>query len=165
MKKSVPFLILMGLLVVADQVSKWLVSKKVMLHSTVPVVPGFFNITQIHNRGAIFGAFGRANNPVVYMLLTVASLTALALVIYYFIRTPATERGLKISLSLIMAGALGNLIDRVFRGYVIDWLDFYFRRWHWPFFNIADSCITIGAGLVFFFFLTRRTGCSPCSSA
>jgi signal peptidase II len=63
---------------------------------------------------------------------------------------------MKLALSLILAGALGNLLDRVFRGYVIDFLDFYVSRWHWPFFNIADSCITIGGLLLLFFFLKRK---------
>ncbi len=164
MKKTFPYFILTGVLLIADQVSKCLVSQKVMLYSTVSVIPGFFNITHIHNRGAIFGAFGRASSPLVYVILTLTSLTVLALVGYYFIKTPPSERGLKISLSFILAGALGNLIDRIFRGYVIDWLDFYVRRWHWPFFNLADSCITIGAALLVFFLLTRKTACSPCSS-
>jgi len=92
-------------------------------------------------------------------------MVALGLVIYYFIITPAAERGMKISLTLILAGALGNLIDRVFRGYVIDFLDFYAGKWHWPFFNGADSSITVGAALLLIFFVKRKPACSPSSSA
>lgn len=160
MKKTSLYFILIAFLIAADQLTKYLVTKKVALHSTVPVIPGFFNITRIHNRGAIFGAFGQIGSPIAYIALTLASLTALGLVIYYFVRTPASDRGLKIALSLILAGALGNLADRLFRGYVVDFLDFYVSRWHWPFFNVADSCITIGAGLLLFFLLIRRPTCS-----
>ncbi len=68
---------------------------------------------------------------------------------------------MKISLSLILAGALGNLIDRVFRGYVIDFVDCYIKKWHWPFFNVADSCITIGALFLIYIFLFKKgTKCS-----
>ncbi|MBM3285651.1 MAG: signal peptidase II, partial [Candidatus Aminicenantes bacterium] len=114
----------------------------------------------IHNRGAIFGAFARGGHPFVSLALALASLVALGLVVYYFMKTPVSERGMKISLSLILAGALGNLVDRVFRGYVIDFLDFYVKKWHWPSFNVADSCITIGAILLLFFYLKRRPACS-----
>lgn len=165
MKKTRPYLALIGVLVVVDQVSKWMVLRGVRLYSSVAVVPGFFNITHIHNRGAIFGAFSQVQNPHIYLVLTLASLVALGLVIYYFIITPAAERGMKISLTLILAGALGNLIDRVSRGYVIDFLDFYAGKWHWPFFNVADSSITVGAALLLIFFVKRKPACSPSSSA
>ncbi|MDH7513159.1 MAG: signal peptidase II [Clostridiales bacterium] len=165
MRKTRFYLALIALLVVVDQVSKWMVLRRVSLYSTVAIIPGFFNITHIHNRGAIFGAFSQVGNPHVYVALTLASLLALGMVIYYFIITPAAERGVKTSLTLILAGALGNLIDRVFRGYVIDFLDFYVGKWHWPFFNAADSCITIGAILLLFFFVKRKPACSPSSSA
>jgi signal peptidase II len=165
MKKTRPYFVLIGCLVVFDQVSKWVVFRQVKLYSSLVVLPGFFNITHIHNRGAIFGAFSQVGNRYVYLILTLASLLALGLVIYYFVITPAAERGVKISLSLILAGALGNLIDRVFRGYVIDFLDFYAGKWHWPFFNVADSSITIGAALLLVFFIRRKPACSPSSSA
>jgi signal peptidase II len=93
-----------------------------------------------------------------------ATLVALALVVYYFFMIPTAEKLTKISLSLILAGALGNLIDRVFRGYVIDFLDLYVKKWHWPSFNVADSCVTIGAFLlVFIVFFKRRRICTPSS--
>jgi signal peptidase II len=122
----------------------------------VRLIPGFFNITVIHNKGAIFGFFSQTGNQLVYVLLTLASFAALGLVVYYFFKTPPAEKLMKISLSLVLAGALGNLIDRIFRGYVIDFLDFYVEKWHWPFFNVADSCITIGACLLILVFFRRK---------
>lgn len=165
MKKKGLYFVLIGVLVVADQFTKWLVTQKIALYSTVTVIPGFFNITHIHNRGAIFGAFGRTSSPLVYIVLTLASLTALGLVVYFFIKTPPSERGLKISLSLILAGAIGNLIDRLSRGHVVDFLDFYVGRQHWPFFNVADSSITVGTILLVFIFLIRKPKCSLSCSA
>lgn len=148
-----------------DQATKFAIVRFVPLLTSVKIIPGFLNITHIHNRGAIFGFFSKAESRVVYLLLTLASLAALGLVIYYFFKTPREEKLTKISLALIMAGALGNLIDRISKGYVVDFLDFYIQRWHWPFFNIADSCITVGAFLLLFSFLRRRPQCSPSSSS
>ncbi len=165
MKKTHFYILLIAILIVLDQATKWLIARNVVLYSSLKVIPGFFNITHIRNKGAIFGAFSQTDKPLVFVSLTAASFIALVLVVYYFYKTPASERGLKLALSLILAGALGNLVDRLFRGYVIDFLDFYIKNRHWPFFNVADSCITIGAVLLLFFFLIRKPACTPSSSA
>jgi signal peptidase II len=153
----------MGGLVALDQVTKNLIARTVDLYESLPVIPGFFNITRIHNRGAIFGTFSQTNNQVVFLLLTAASLAALAMVVYYFVKTPASDKLMKVSLTLIMAGALGNQFDRLVRGHVIDFLDFYVGKAHWPFFNAADSCITIGALLMLVILFRRKPACTPSS--
>ncbi len=163
MRKSVPYLALILGLAVLDQVSKAIVAGAVDLYRVVPVIPGFFNITRIHNSGAIFGILSGSGNLPVFLLLTGASLFALGFVVYYFIKTPATDVFTRVSLALILAGALGNLTDRVLRGHVIDFLDFYVGRHHWPFFNVADSCITVGALLLVVIFFRRKPACSPSS--
>lgn len=165
MKKTSAYLGLIAALVALDQVTKHLVTRRVELFSSLAIIPGFFNITRIHNRGAIFGAFSGAGSHRPLLLLTAASLAALAMVIVYFIKTPAADWKTKGALSLILAGALGNFIDRLTRGYVVDFLDFYVGRWHWPFFNVADSCITIGALSLVAFLIFRKPACSPSSSA
>lgn len=156
------FLILFLLFI--DQVSKTIITASLDLYESRVIVPGFFNLTYIRNRGAIFGFFAHHQSFIVYALLTLASLAALGLVVTYFYKTPSSEFFLKISLSLILAGALGNLTDRLFRGSVIDFLDFYLKDWHWPFFNVADSCITVGALLLLFiFFFKKGDKCFPSS--
>jgi signal peptidase II len=164
------FLILLILL--ADQSTKIIISNTIASPTNnkiegsekkvdkIVVIPGFFDLIHIHNRGAIFGFFSQSEKPSVYIVLTVASLLALVLVVYYFFKTPSSEKAMKISLSLILGGALGNLIDRVIRGYVIDFADFYVGRLHWPAFNVADSCITIGALLLIFVLLKVRKNVS-----
>jgi len=152
---SLYFVIILFLLFV-DQLTKTIVSTSFQLYESRVVIPGFFNLTYIKNRGAIFGFFSTNQNFWVYALLTMSSLAALGLVVYYFYKTPSTERFLKISLSLILAGALGNLTDRLARGSVIDFLDFYVKDWHWPFFNVADSCITVGAILLLYIFFFKK---------
>jgi signal peptidase II len=151
-------------LLFVDQLTKTIVSTSFALYESRVVIPGFFNLTYIKNRGAIFGFFSTNQSFLVYALLTMASLAALGLVVYYFYKTPSSERFLKISLSLIMAGALGNLTDRLARGSVVDFLDFYVKEWHWPFFNVADSCITVGAILLLYtFFFKKGDRCFPSS--
>jgi signal peptidase II len=162
-RKNAPFFLLALALVVLDQVTKALVAGHVTLYESVPVIRGFFNITRIHNKGAIFGTFSQTDNTLVFALLTAASIAALALVVYYFVKTPATDKLMKVALTLIMAGALGNQFDRLVRGHVIDFLDFYVGRAHWPFFNAADSCITLGACLMLVVLFRRKPECSPSS--
>ncbi len=161
MKKNAPYFLLAFVLVVVDQVTKAIVAGHVTLYRSIPVIPGFFNITRIHNKGAIFGTFSQAGNSLVFVLLTAASLAALGFVVYYFFKTPATDKLMKIALALIMAGALGNQFDRLVRGHVIDFLDFYVGQAHWPFFNAADSCITVGACLMLVVLFRRKPECTP----
>jgi signal peptidase II len=163
MKKNARYFLAALGLVVLDQATKALVARTVPLYESVPVVKGFFNITRIHNKGAIFGTFSQTDNTLVFALLTAASLAALAFVVYYFFKTPDSDKLMKVSLTLIMAGALGNQFDRLVRGHVIDFLDFYVGRAHWPFFNVADSCITIGACLMLVTLFRRKPACSPSS--
>jgi signal peptidase II len=163
MKRNAPYFLFILVLMAVDQAVKLAISRTVDLYESRTVIPGFFNITRIHNKGAIFGAFNQSNNRTVFIALTAASLLALGLVVFYFFKTPSSDRLMKISLSLIMAGALGNLVDRLIRGYVIDFLDVYVRNSHWPFFNVADSCISVGAVLMLFIFFRRKPVCTPSS--
>ena len=162
-RKSCYFLVvfvLMGL----DQLTKALIVRSITLQGSREVIPGFFNLTHVRNRGAIFGFLSHSDSRILFIFLTLVSVAALGLVIYYFLKTPVSERLMKISLSLILAGALGNLIDRLFRGHVIDFLDFYVKDWHWPFFNVADSCITVGAFLLIYILIFKRgPECTPSS--
>jgi signal peptidase II len=163
MRKNAPYFALVLGLAVLDQVSKAVVAGAVDLYRVIPVIPGFFNITRIHNTGAIFGILSGSGNIPVFIVLTGASLVALGFVLRYFFKTPSTDRFTKVALALILAGALGNLTDRILRGYVIDFLDLYIGRHHWPFFNVADSCITVGALLLVAILFRRKPACSPSS--
>jgi len=128
-----------------DQLSKFLITKNLPLNDSVPVIKGIFHFTLVHNRGAAFGIL-RNQLP----LFIVTALFSIVL-IYFALRDNRHKRIYTFSLSLILAGAIGNLIDRIFFGYVIDFLDFRV----WPVFNVADSAITIGAILLGFTILTE----------
>jgi len=121
-----------------DRLTKFLVTKNLILNQSVPVIKGIFNLTLVHNRGA---AFGILKNQTLFLIFT--SIFAIIL-IYFSLRGNKHNKLYIVSLSLILAGAISNLIDRLFFGYVIDFLDFRI----WPVFNVADSSITIGAILV-----------------
>jgi signal peptidase II len=118
-----------------DRLTKLIVTKSLSLNHSVPVIKGIFHITLVHNRGA---AFGMLKNQVPFLILT--SLIVIIL-IYFNLKNNSRKIIYAVSLSFILAGALGNLLDRLFLGYVIDFLDFRI----WPVFNIADSAITVGA--------------------
>lgn len=158
MKRNLPYIALVPILLVIDQLTKLMISKNIPYGTNQIIIPGFFNLSHVRNKGGIFGIFSQSGNSTVFVLLTLASLIALILVIYYFVITPTSEPLLKFTLTLIMAGALGNLLDRILRGYVIDFLDFYIGKNHFPSFNVADSCITIGAILLIYTFFIRKGG-------
>lgn len=123
-----------SLVLVLDQITKLFVTQSLALHESIPVFKNFFSITLIHNRGAAFGIF--KDQFYLFILISVVAI----ILIYLILKRNRTNRMYTFSLSLILAGALGNLIDRISLGYVVDFLDFHI----WPVFNIADSAITCG---------------------
>jgi len=130
-----------------DQVSKWAVLEALAPGELRRVLPGFFNLTHVRNRGAAFGLFSESESTAVLIFLVGFSLAALALVLALLWRgvgSWTTGWGL----TLVLGGALGNLVDRLRSGSVVDFLDFHLSGYHWPAFNLADSAIVVGAGLL-----------------
>ena len=133
---------------VADQVSKAMVMRHIHDNSIVPVIPGFFNLTSSKNSGAVFGMFNDSAVSWKTPLLIVVSLALLITVVTLVARTQNLHWTTKIGLSLVLGGALANLFDRIRVGEVEDFLDFYFRTYHWYTFNLADAAIVVGTGLI-----------------
>lgn len=138
-----------GFIVSLDQLTKTIVVSRMQLNESIEVIKNFFNITLIHNSGAAFGLLANLDpairNP---FFLIIPSLTLLA-ILYAFHRLKEDETWSIFGLVLIVGGALGNLIDRVRVGVVIDFLDFHWaNRYHFPAFNVADSAICIGVGIL-----------------
>ena len=126
-------------LVILDQFTKALVINFFNLYDSVALLP-MINLTFVVNYGF---AFGLLNNPSLNQILV--SLVILAIIIYFlYLLIKTQDKIFQLTLTLILAGALGNFIDRIFRGFVIDFIDIYIGKYHWPAFNIADSCITLG---------------------
>jgi len=143
-----PYLLLVAATLVLDRWTKVLIQKRFDLNESISVIDGFFNITYVRNTGVAFGIFSSISSPAKSVLLSVFTACAAVLVVTYSVRSPARNRLLQIALGLILGGALGNLYDRLAYGYVVDFLEFYAGSYHWPSFNVADSAISIGVGLL-----------------
>lgn len=139
-------LALAALLILLDQASKLAVLRLLEPYQTIPVVPGF-NLTLAFNRGASFSFLADAGGWQRWLFSGI-SLAASVIIIILLRRTPPGDRLNGLGLSLVLSGAVGNLIDRLWLGHVVDFLDLYYRSWHFPAFNIADSAISIGAALL-----------------
>ena len=139
-----------------DQISKFAVAGSLMLYETVPVVTGFFNLVHTRNRGMAFGLMNRPDIGPGFIFLVVASIAAIVVLLIWFFRLKEDEKLMTFGLSLVLGGAAGNLIDRILFREVIDFIDIYYGRYHWPAFNIADSAITTGTLLIAACLLFKR---------
>jgi len=136
------------LVVVLDRLTKWIIAQNIMPNDSVDVIPGIFRLTHVQNQGAAFGLFSDSPSEWKVAMLILFSVAALAVVSALLWKNGNAMNTTAIALSLVFGGALGNLWDRVASGRVIDFLDFYIGRHHWPAFNIADSAIVVGALLL-----------------
>jgi signal peptidase II len=145
---------IIGSVLVLDQLTKYLIVTRVRLYSVLTVIPGFFNLTNVRNRGAAFGIFSGA--PVIWRSLFFITITIVALAVIAMLIRKTHERLLLIAFSLIGGGAAGNLIDRLRNGEVVDFIQWYFKSYYWPSFNIADTAISIGVGLLVLDMLLKK---------
>lgn len=148
MKRGLPHILLMLLVVVVDQLSKAIVVREIGLHDYVPLIDGLLSLSHVRNHGAAFGLLSDWNIPYQSLLLSTLSLLALGAIAAYFMRLPKSAWLPRLSLSLVLGGAVGNVIDRLRLGYVVDFVHVYWREHQWPDFNVADSAITIGVALL-----------------
>jgi signal peptidase II len=127
-----------------DQITKQVMASRFSLHETEPVISGLFNLVHVRNKGMAFGIMNRPGADWGSLILLGATLGAVILLLFWFYRLRPEDRKMAYPLSLILGGAIGNLLDRVRLGEVIDFLDFHIGPYHWPAFNVADSAITVG---------------------
>ncbi|WP_198677911.1 signal peptidase II [Aliidiomarina shirensis] len=146
---------LVALLIVADQFSKWLILENMPLYSRINVLP-FFDLVYVRNYGAAFSFLSDQSGWQRWFFTAIAVVISVVLIVMLR-RQPKSMKAANLGFGLIVAGAIGNVIDRINYGYVVDFLDVYVGTYHWPAFNVADSCIVIGAGLIIFdgFFSNR----------
>ncbi len=145
-----------GLVLLLDQLSKAVILHVVPLYETIAVVPGFFNITHIHNPGGAFGFLAGQGPFVRHVFFLGMSALAACLIFYFYVKTPPSHPFLAVGFALIMGGAIGNMIDRLRFEKVVDFLDFYIGSYHWPAFNVADSAISVGMGVFVYHFLFKK---------
>jgi len=157
--------LMMTALIILDQITKGIVQAKFVLGESVTVINGFFNFTYVRNPGAAFGLGAQSEDYVRMILFKIVPIIACFGLIYWIWKTRNENKILNVAYSLIFAGAVGNLIDRIILGYVVDFLDFYYKQHHFPVFNVADSCITIAAGLIIYdYFLEYKKNKNVSSS-
>ncbi len=131
-----------------DQVVKAIVRRHIALNESIAVIPGFFDLTRVHNTGTAFGFMNATDFPFKTVILACVAIGALAALAVYAATLPADQRLARIGLALILGGAAGNLIDRIMEGYVVDFVDLYWSGWHFWAFNVADASITVGVALM-----------------
>jgi signal peptidase II len=142
--------------VILDLVTKGYIITHFPLYSSRPVIPGFFNLVHIQNKGVAFGILGEASPVWRDSLLLLFPVVAMSGILIFALGYPQKRIGVLLSLGGILGGALGNLIDRIrFRG-VIDFLDIFWGQYHWPAFNVADSAITLGVLFLAFGYLITK---------
>jgi signal peptidase II len=154
--KYIKLAVVAGLVVLADQITKALIIKYLPYHQSVTIITGFFDLTHIQNPGGAFGLMARMSATVRTLVFLLASSVAVGLIFYFYRKTPPSYAFLAVGFALIFGGAIGNLIDRVRLGIVIDFLDVYVGKYHWPAFNIADSAITVGIFIFGFHLLFKK---------
>ena len=139
-------LVVSAVLVLAAQISKTMVRKTMSLYESIPVIPKFFHLTYVTNDGMAFGL----NFPFGTYIFLAISIIFTGLIFWYLWTIKDDGIVIRVGIGLILAGAIGNLIDRVFLGFVVDFLDFMIGDFHWYVFNFADSYVTIGMGFVLY---------------
>jgi signal peptidase II len=149
-------LMIAGTICIVDQIVKALIVATVPVYQTIPVIPGFFNLTHIYNPGGAFGFLSGSSSVLRHGFFLVASIAAMGLILLLYAKTPPGQGWLEVGLSLILGGAIGNVVDRIRIGKVIDFLDVYIKDLHWPAFNVADSAITVGIGLFIYHLLFKE---------
>lgn len=144
-----------GFVLALDQATKLYIHTSMKLGESFPVIPHFFDIQYVHNKGGAFGLFSNSHEYIRWVLFLVFPVFCMGLI--FSILKDTTNKLQVTALGLIFGGAIGNYIDRVRLGYVIDFIDWYVKDWHWPIFNIADSFIVVGVFiLIVFYFLERK---------
>jgi len=156
-KKTIFFLIIILTGVILDQVTKYIIQLWLLPHQSVMVIPNFFNITHVYNPGGAFSLF--AGHGLVFrkIFFIIIGSFAIGFLLYIYVQTPWKQKGMLCALAMVVAGAFGNIIDRLRYGMVVDFLDVYIGKYHWPAFNVADSLICIGMGVIIWFLLTQKT--------
>lgn len=137
------------LILIIDQATKWIANTSLHPRQAVEVIPGYLRFSCVYNSGVAFGLFDDSDFFWKPYALGALAILAVAVILIYGARIPADRKLLHLALAITMSGILGNFIDRILRGYVIDFIEFHIHEaFYWPTFNIADSAITIGIALL-----------------
>ena len=162
MPRRFSLLAIVSLIIVAlDQVTKAYIAEHMHLHQSITVIPDFFSLTYIRNPGAAFGILASSSSGFRMVFFLITSIFALGLLATIFWRLQPNDWWGQLTVASIFGGAIGNLIDRLQFGEVIDFLDFYINGYHWPAFNVADTAISVGVCSLFILFAFEKRRSVP----
>jgi signal peptidase II len=137
------------LILIVDHVTKWMARATLESHQPIELISGYLRLSYVHNSGVAFGLFDKVDSPWKPYILAAMAVLAVILILLYRAHMPADRTLLQLALAVTMGGILGNFLDRVIRGYVVDFIEFHIHEvFYWPTFNVADSAITIGIALL-----------------
>jgi signal peptidase II len=148
------FILIAAISFILDQLTKLVIHRFLFFGESRIIIRGFFDITHARNTGAAFGLFSGTTSPLKPIIFYLLSAIAIAVIIYYIIKFSAREKAVQLALAFIFAGALGNFLDRLRLDYVIDFIDLHLKSRHWPTFNLADSFICLGVGILLYRIIT-----------
>jgi len=157
--------LIIAAIVVLDQVTKQWVVRSLAPGETVTVIPGLLDLTHVHNTGAAFGLLNAVDFPAKTLVIAAVALGAFLVMAAYAAALPARQRLARLGLALVLGGAAGNLVDRLRQGFVVDYVDFYWRGWHFWAFNVADAAITVGVIVVILDLLWPRAHAAAAAEA
>lgn len=142
------YLVALGILVF-DHLTKWLAIASLSDRRSIDIIHGYLNLTYVENTGVAFGLFDAMESPWKPYILAAMAIIAIIVIIVYSLKVPADRKLLHLALGITIGGIFGNFLDRIFRGYVVDFIEFHIREsFYWPNFNVADSAITVGVALL-----------------
>ncbi len=141
--KKLYFLII-GIILITDQISKFVIKSKFVEGESIRLIKSFFNLTYVKNDGAVWGLFSKQSNSIIPTIITVLALVTLIIISFFFLKLKNECKYELFGLAFVLGGAIGNIIDRISQGFVVDFFDFIIFKYHWPVFNVADSFISIG---------------------
>jgi signal peptidase II len=154
--KYAALMIIAGLVIGLDQITKLLILRYLPLYDVIPIIPGFLDIIHLQNPGVAFGMFSANHSNIQQIVLMSASLVAVCVIFYFYSQTTNEYRFMLLGFALIFGGAIGNFIDRIRMGRVVDFIDVYIGNLHWPAFNVADSAISIGIAIFLYHMIFKR---------
>ncbi len=155
-RKWLLLIIIAGIILTADQWTKQLIAESLPLHTGIEVISGFLDFAHVRNSGVAFGMLSESASTLQRIFFILLSFAAMVVIAWMIHSSPAIELGLLAGYSLFFGGALGNLIDRIRFGQVIDFIDVHWGNLHWPAFNIADSALCVGAALFLIHFMGKK---------
>jgi signal peptidase II len=155
-ERTIPFISLVGSVAALDQLTKYLLARAIPLNTGIPIIPGLLNLVHLHNTGGAFSVFAAPGSVWRRFIFIGLAIVVIAVIAYAYGKIGKKDYWTRVAYIFIAGGACGNLIDRIRLGEVVDFIDVYAGRWHWPAFNVADAALSTGAVMLLISLIRRK---------